>query len=61
MESQMKEGDLLGRAEVSVSEIMGARSWTVTKQLAAQIKNDNYGMVTIKGSRLQANWLHIHA
>jgi hypothetical protein len=49
----MKEADLLGQAEVSISEIMGARSWTVTKKLAAQKRNFNYGSVTIKGSRLQ--------
>ena len=53
MEQQMKEADLLGQAEVSVSEIMGARNWTVTKKLSAQRTHFNYGTVTIKGSRLQ--------
>ncbi len=45
---------MLGQAEVAVSEIMGARSWTVNKKLAAQKRNFNYGTVTIRGSRLQA-------
>mmetsp|Transcript_60509 Transcript_60509/g.161332 ORF Transcript_60509/g.161332 Transcript_60509/m.161332 type:complete len:625 (+) Transcript_60509:40-1914(+) len=48
----MEAGDLLGTAEVTLSEIMGARSWTVTKELSAQIKNKNYGTVTIQGLRL---------
>ena len=48
----MREGDLLGRAEVTVPEIMGARNWTVTKPLSAQIKNKNYGTVTIMGLRV---------
>ena len=48
----MSEADLLGRAEVSVPEIMGARNWTVTKQLSAQVLNKNYGSVTIMGLRV---------
>lgn len=48
----MKEADLLGTAEVSVSEVMGARSWTVTKKLSAQKLNKNYGSITIKGHRV---------
>ncbi len=49
---QMSEADLLGRAEVSVPEIMGARNWTVTKNLTAQVLNKNYGTITIKGLRV---------
>jgi hypothetical protein len=48
----MSEADLLGRAEVSVPEIMGARNWTVTKNLTAQVLNKNYGTITIKGLRV---------
>jgi hypothetical protein len=48
----MKEADLLGRAEISVAEIMGARNWTVTKQLTAQKSNHNYGSIIIRGFRV---------
>jgi hypothetical protein len=48
----MNDADLLGRAEVSVAEIMGARNWTVTKLLAAQNLNHDYGSITIKGHRV---------
>ena len=50
---QMKEGDLLGRAEVSVPEIMGARNWTVTKPLTAQKQHKNYGTITVQGFRIE--------
>jgi hypothetical protein len=48
---QMRKADMLGRAEVSISEIMSARSWTVTKNLEGHTL---HGSVTIKGSRPQA-------
>ena len=48
----MKEGDLLGRVEVSVAEIMGARNWTITKKLVAQMLNHDYGSIIIKGHRV---------
>ncbi len=49
----MAEGDLLGRAELTVAEIMGGRNWTVTKKLSAQVLNKEYGNVTIMGLKLQ--------
>ena len=49
----MAEGDLLGRTELTVAEIMGARSWTVTKKLTAQVLNKEYGSVTIMGLKLE--------
>ncbi len=49
---QMPDADLLGRVEVSVAEIMGARNWTISKQLTAQKLNHNYGSIIIKGLRV---------
>lgn len=56
----MNEGDLLGRAEVSVPEIMGARNWTVTKSLKAQIQNKDYGSITIMGLRVEECFVCSH-
>jgi hypothetical protein len=56
MQFQMKEADLLGRAEVSIPEIMGARNWTITKPLTAQKLNKNYGTITVKGHRIEARF-----
>ena len=49
---QMSEADLLGRAEVTLVEIMGARNWTVEKPLTGQVLNKNYGTITIMGLRV---------
>jgi hypothetical protein len=53
----MAEGDLLGRTEFTVAELMGARSWTVTRKLTAQVLNKDYGTVTIMGMKLEVRYL----
>uniref|UniRef100_A0A7S0QQF9 C2 domain-containing protein n=1 Tax=Cryptomonas curvata TaxID=233186 RepID=A0A7S0QQF9_9CRYP len=49
----MAEGDLLGRMELTVAEIMGGKDWTVTRKLTAQVLNKDYGTVTIMGLKLE--------
>ena len=53
----MAEGDLLGRTELTVAEIMGGRNWTITKKLTAQVLNKDYGTVTIMGLKLKVRYL----
>ena len=53
---QMASADLLGFAEFTLNEIMGEHNWTKTKELTAQVKNKDYGTVTVMGLLVVVNY-----